>query len=256
MSSKPNILLLVIDCLRADHVYEDGLAYVPAIRALMDRGFSFTNTIASTTTTTPSFASLLTGRYPIEHGVRTHDGAKLSASVRRLPQMLKTVGYHTYAEACGPLGPEVGLDRGFDEYTHRGRREVITSAWGETLRQKVATGHYESPWFLMLHIWALHVPRQIVAARRDARYGRTDYGRALSSIDLRLAPVLDLLPPDTLVVLTGDHGEEIATGPIDHRIRHIRKEMFKFLRKHGLTRKHFSIGYRDCSEGHGFAIYD
>jgi len=255
MSSRPNILLLVIDCLRADYVYHEGLAHIPAIGDLMDRGFSFHNAIASTSTTTPSFASLLTGRYPFEHGVRSHAGAKMSESVLTLQQVLKSAGYHTYAEVCGPLGPEVGLNRHFDEYNHRGRREVITGPWGEALAQRVP-GHFESPWFLLLHLWSLHVPSQVLPERRGRRYGKTHYGKALSSLDLRLGPILDRLPSDTLLVLTGDHGEEIATGFIDRTVRNARKEVYKFMRRHGLTRKHVSIGYRDCSVGHGYAIYD
>jgi hypothetical protein len=40
--------------------------------------------------------------------------------------------------------------------------------------------------------------------------------------------------------LTGNHGEEIATGPIDRRVRHIRKELFRIMKGHNLTRKHVS----------------
>jgi arylsulfatase A-like enzyme len=255
MSDRPNILLLVVDCLRADHVYEEGLAHIPAIRALMGRGFSFQNAIASTTTTTPSFASLLTGRYPFEHGVRTHHGGKLSEGVPMMPQLLQQAGYHTYAEACGPLGVEVGMDRGFDEYVHRGRRAVITGAWGKELLDRL-DGHYREPWFLMLHVWALHKPRQVLPERSGQDAGRTEYARALSSIDLKLGPILEALAPQTAVIFTGDHGEEIPTGWLDARIRRIRKQVFLFRKRHGLTKTHISIGSRDCSDGHGFAIYE
>ncbi len=172
MSDKPNILMLVIDCLRADHVYEEGIAHIPAVRALMERGFAFRNAISTTTTTTPSFASMLTGRYPFEHGVRTHHGGKLSESVAVMPQLLQQAGYHTYAEACGPLGVEVGMNRGFDEYVHRGRRAVITGAWGKELMEKLGGGHYQEPWFLMLHVWALHQPRQILPERKGRECGQ------------------------------------------------------------------------------------
>jgi arylsulfatase A-like enzyme len=254
MSDRPNILLLVIDCLRADYVYEDGLAHIPAIRALMERGFCFTNTFSATTTTTPSFASLLSGRYPFEHGVRTHVGGKLSESVAVLPQLLQAAGYRTYAEVSGPLGPEVGMGRGFGEYNHRGRRAVITGPWGKELMERM--GRLEEPWFLLLHVWALHAPRQVLPERRGARFGKASYGKSLSSIDLRLGPVLDALPPRTVVFFTGDHGEEVATGPLDRRLRRVRKKVFLFKRKLGLTRKHVSIGFRDCSDGHGFAVYE
>jgi len=67
-----DVLLMVIDCLRADHVYEKGRSYIPTIDGLREMGFSFLNTIATTTTTTPSFSNLLTGLYPFETGIRSH----------------------------------------------------------------------------------------------------------------------------------------------------------------------------------------
>jgi arylsulfatase A-like enzyme len=251
---RPNILLLVVDCLRADFVFQPGLAHVPNLERLAREGFRFDRAVSHCTTTTPSFANLLTGRYSFEHGVRTHSGSKLSPGVRTLAERLREAGYHTRAEVCGPLGPEIGLDRGFDDYHHRGKRVTVHTGWGQTLLDGLK--ELRAPWFLLLHVWALHRPRQVLPERDDARFGATDYGRALSSIDLFLGRLFDALPPETVTAVTGDHGEEITYGAWDHFVKKYRRKFFKFRKKRGLTRRHVSHGLRDCSDGHGNGIYD
>ena len=72
--SKPNIALVVIDCLRADHVYGPSLAHTLHLGRFRQGGFASRSAIASTSTTTPSFAALLTGLYPVQNGVRSHCG--------------------------------------------------------------------------------------------------------------------------------------------------------------------------------------
>src|SRR3989344_1165321 len=105
---RPNILLIVVDCLRADHAYENK-AHIPTIKNIMKNGYSFLNTMSSTSTTTPSFASLLTGLYPFENGVRSHSGYSLKKGAKTIQKILKQNGYHTYAEVTGPLTGETGL---------------------------------------------------------------------------------------------------------------------------------------------------
>ena len=76
-----NVLFLMIDCMRADILWDrQRYPYVPNIDALMARSTSFTEMITAATTTTPSVATLLTGRYPAEHGVRSL--ARLQAPAR------------------------------------------------------------------------------------------------------------------------------------------------------------------------------
>ena len=244
-----NILLIVVDCLRADFVYEDGHALMPRIHALRDGGFCFFNTITATPNTGSSFASLLTGRHTYEHGVRTLSGPKLMEGIPTLPEALQKAGYHTYAEVSGPMGLELGLDRGFEQYDLRARTDTIHGQWGQQFLQKVSA-YYESPWFVMLHIWSLHRKRQVLPECRGRRYGRTEYGRALASIDRFLGKLLKVLPEDALIILTGDHGERISSGPIDKLYKKMRTKLYRFMKKRGLTREHACIALRGCHEGH------
>jgi len=250
----PNILLLVIDCLRSDFVHTLGLARIPTIDRLCGEGFAFTSAIAGSTTTTPSFAGILTGRYPYETGVRSHSGHRLSPEVVTLPEVLRGCGYFTHAEVCGPLGPEVGLDRGFEHYDLRTRKEDVHQEWGRELLGRIAG--LPQPWFLLLHVWALHRRRHVLPECDNARHGRTEYARALSSIDVYLARLLGCLPERTLVVLTGDHGEEIARNPLHRRIGRLRRKLYRVALKHGLTHKHISHALRGYRDGHGHSLYD
>src|SRR5215210_8720915 len=129
-----NVLFLMVDCMRAD-ILSDRRRYpsLPTIDALLARSTSFGETITAATTTTPSVATMLTGRYPSEHGVRSLLGYKLQPEIQTLPEILREHGYHTVAEVTGPLFPLTGLDRGFDVYNRRERHSYLDTAWGSRL---------------------------------------------------------------------------------------------------------------------------
>ena len=85
-----NVLFLMVDCMRADILWDrQRYPSLPNIDALKVRSSSFTEMITAATTTTPSVATLLTGRYPAEHGVRSLLGFKLQLDVKTLPEILK-----------------------------------------------------------------------------------------------------------------------------------------------------------------------
>ncbi|MFO7958447.1 MAG: sulfatase [Candidatus Brocadiia bacterium] len=251
----PNILLVVVDCLRADFAYDAELARTPALDRLRAGGFSFLNTIAATSTTTPCFATLLTGLYPFEHGVRSHSEYSLAEGVTTIAGLLAEAGYYTRAEVTGPLGPEVGLDRGFADYRFRSKEQTIHTAWGAELLSSMQHMPRE-PWFVLLHLWPLHKSRQVPPEVDDRRFGKTRYGRALAGIDRYLARLLDLLPENTLTVLTGDHGEDIARGPLDRLQKKLRKKLQRYRVTRGLTRRHVATLYRGCHVGHGYGLYE
>jgi len=251
---KKNVLLVVVDCLRADFVYENK-AFIPNMDKLREEGFSFLNTIASTTTTTPSFSSLITGMYPFENGVRSHSGYSLGKEMVTFPQTMQENGYHTYAELTGPLGSEIGLAKGFDEYNHRTRKMTIHTGWGDRFIARLKN-HYKEPWLVMLHIWPPHEPREVLPECDNRKCGSTTYARSLSSVDKYVGKLIGNLDDNTAVVLTGDHGEEIAKSSLDKRQRKIRRKIFKFMLKHNLTKKPFSKGMRGIQVGHGYGVYD
>src|SRR5436309_1617295 len=181
---RPNILFLLIDCLRADAVTgARRRARTPTIDRLVRSGVACTQAIASASSTTPCVASLLTGTYSFVHGIRSIFGLKLNPSVSSLVEILRRHGYQTYAEVSGPLFPETGLDRGFDSYRFREGSAYLSTAWGADLRQRLQRAAFTPPWFLLLHLWELHHHRHILPEFRSRAYGRNRYERALSCLD-------------------------------------------------------------------------
>jgi len=256
---QPNILLIVVDCLRADHAYDRSLSRTPVLGGLIENGYAFSNTISSANCTTPSFAAILTGLTQIENGVRCLHGDRLNPSVPTLAEALKKAGYSTYAEASGPLGPETGLERGFTEYNYR-MRQGHNSPWGQDILRRIAGG-YQAPWFLMLHIWDLHGPRWVIPECRGRECGSSDYARALSSIDVYLQALMRSLPANTVVVLTGDHGEDFSRSEIDSIRRYIwthiiMSKPFKSAWKRGLIPKHVSEISRGRIDNHYDALFE
>lgn len=251
-----NILLILIDCLRSDFV-EDDKAYTPTIQKLAKNGHFLPNTIASTSTTTPSVASLLTGLYPFENGVRSHSGYSLDNTVSPFPEILQKHGYHTYAEVSGPLVPEIELTRGFDEYHLRDREVTIHTRWGEKPLEKIEN-YYEEPWFVFFHIWSLHRPRIVLPECNTKKHGNTLYARSLASIDKYLTKLLKRVDENTLIVLTGDHGERIShhTRLETYVRRKILENIFKLLQERQIVKIPMGRGVRPFHIGHGYTIYD
>lgn len=213
-----NILYIVVDCLRADVCYGNkGDSKTPHIDGLRRRGSTFTRMMSVATMTTPSVASMLTGSYPVRHGVRTLSGFSISSKVRMLQELLKEAGYRTAAFACGPLLPDTGIPRGFDEFEFRSKEDTIYGPWGDAVAGRL--NKLKEPWFAYLHIWELHRPRRVDTGFGSPDYGRTDYERALSSIDATLGRWLGQLDMnDTVIMLTGDHGENYQP-PLVERIK-------------------------------------
>ncbi|MGE0681855.1 MAG: sulfatase [Candidatus Binatia bacterium] len=231
--TRPNILFLLIDCLRADAIIGQRRgAHTPTLDRLVRSGFAFTQAVASASSTTPCVASLLTGVYSFVHGIRSIFGLKLDPSVHSLVEIFPEHGYHTYAEVSGPLFPETALDRGFDLYQFREAAAYLSSSWGTDLRQRLRGGAFKPPWFLFLHLWELHHHRHILPAFHSRKYGRNRYERALSSLDSELATLIEALPQDTIVVLHGDHGERVVKTDAQYRLyRFIRDVLGRKTRK-------------------------
>lgn len=217
--TRPNVLFLLIDCLRADAVIgARRRARTPTLDRLVRLGVACTQAISSASSTTPCVASLLTGTYSFVHGIRSIFGLKLNPSVPSLVENLRAAGYQTVAEVSGPLFPETGLDRGFDSYHFREGSAYLSTAWGADLRHRVQTAAFQPPWFLFLHLWELHHHRHILPEFRSRTYGRNRYERALSSLDWELAKLLAVLPSNTLVIAHGDHGERVVKTDVRYRL--------------------------------------
>ncbi len=124
----PDVLLVVLDCLRADlleRALADGQS-VPFLRTLRNDVLSFPGAIAPSSWTIPSHASLFTGLYPWEHGAHNKSGASLTVGPETLASCLSRAGYATGCfTANGYIQPGTGLTRGFSDVLWGGDREFF-----------------------------------------------------------------------------------------------------------------------------------
>jgi arylsulfatase A-like enzyme/Flp pilus assembly protein TadD len=116
-----NVLLVTIDTLRADALgCYGGRAATPALDRLAGDGVRFDFAHAHAVTTLASHASILTGTYPFQHGIRDNSGYRLAPNARTAATLLARAGYATGAfVGAFPLNARFGLDQGFDVYDDR-----------------------------------------------------------------------------------------------------------------------------------------
>lgn len=134
-----NVLLYIVDSLRADHLgcYGYGRPTTPHLDALAAEPYTvrFARAYSTSTWTKPAAASILSGCYPPAHAVRTRVDL-FTRSVPRLPSLLQSAGYRTLAvSAIGNVSSSLGFGIGFDRFVDlykdaslAGRRAVSTTA--------------------------------------------------------------------------------------------------------------------------------
>lgn len=112
----PNVLVIVVDTLRADHLstYGYGRPTSPNLSRIADQGVLFENAMAPSSWTLPSHASMLTGRYPHEHGA-CYMGVSLLPQYPVLGEAFQRLGYRTagFSASTYFFSRRTGLGRGF-----------------------------------------------------------------------------------------------------------------------------------------------
>lgn len=158
---RPNVILVTIDTLRADHVsaYGYGRPTTPNLDRIAREGVLFENVYATANSTNPSHVSIFTGTWVSTHRVSNTPAALAPGTVPTLAARLHDHGYRTGAvvSAVHLNAASSGLGPGFDEYidtprnsTERGAQEsvALARAWvGE---------HAGQPFFLWLHLFDAH----------------------------------------------------------------------------------------------------
>jgi arylsulfatase A-like enzyme len=247
----PNVFMLFVDSLRADAIYGDHIS-TPNFDAYAARGAAFDQVICTATTTTPSFSSILTGCYPPKHGVRGLQGYRLTPDVTTIAEAFGTVGYHSYAEVTGPLLPETGVLRGFGEVRHREGYRAPFFGWRDDVLSRMSG--YSEPWLMLLHIWEVHRPFR-PPPDYTKKWDKAGYEAVVAASDERLGPILESLPDNTIVALSGDHGEEYPDGQVEVLLNRVSRKARKVLK----PKAWFPYLDRKLSAqavGHGFALHE
>jgi arylsulfatase A-like enzyme len=167
--TRPNVLVYLIDTLRADHasLYGYGRDATPFLRKLGGSGIVFDDCQAQATWTKASVASLLTSLYSFTHGI-VNDADTIPPGSVTLAEQLRAQGYVTASIVANPFaGRTTGLQRGFDymlEYptVFRHRTEAADRATDSAALNKEVIPwlekHRDEPFFLYAHATDPHAP--------------------------------------------------------------------------------------------------
>ncbi|NHZ73603.1 MAG: sulfatase-like hydrolase/transferase [Nitrospirae bacterium] len=162
----PNVLVILVDALRADHLGTGGydLPTSPTIDALAADGVVFTAAFAHSTWTKPSIATLFTSLYPGQHGidrVGIQEGDSYRTDVLyegydTLAERFQAAGYSTFGVLNQVhLQSRFGFAQGFDHF------EAVRGLGAGKLNQKLLQqleGVGSSPFFAYLHYLDVHWP--------------------------------------------------------------------------------------------------
>lgn len=253
---KPDVIIYLIDALRADHMGVYGYARdtTPNIDALAEDGVVFEEAYAPAPWTAPSVASLMTGLNPQRHGVQAplH---RLPAHLPVLGEYLQKIGYHTTAVVTNPfVSGSWGFARGFDSFYDLG---ATAERWQATRANRVNSIVFDHmqrspqrPYFLYCHTIDPHGPNDppppydtlftdapvpgviaggLTSATSPAALENMKalYDSEIYFNDLQFGKLIEKLRQegsydDALIIVLADHGEE----HLDHGIGGHGRQLF------------------------------
>lgn len=236
-----NVVLITLDTTRADHLSCNGdpRAYrgpkTPHLDALAARGVRFTQATAQVPLTLPSHACIMTGTYPVVHGLRDMGGFSLARNHATIASVVHQAGFKTAAFVGSVvLSKRMGFANGFDVYDDdmgsqkeagelpgifpERRAGVVTDRALDWLRQNASR-----KFFLWVHYYDPHSPYDPPQPYKRL-YSKDLYSGEIAYMDEQVSRLLDGieqlgLSGRTLIVAIGDHGEGLGEhGELTHGI--------------------------------------
>jgi choline-sulfatase len=224
---RPNVILITIDTVRADHIGCYGATDIktPTLDGLARDGIVFERAISQVPLTWPSHAAILTGTYPFQNGVQDFTGQPLDERFRSIAQVFKQQGYATGAVVSAfVLDRSWGLARGFDFYDDAFSAEtfrqkdigLVDRKAGESVTRALAWLRKtpRRPFFFWLHLYDPHSPYDPPEPFRT-EYKTHPYDGEIAYADHELGRLIAWLKQNqlynsTAIVLLSDHGESIG----------------------------------------------
>ncbi len=223
----PNVVVITIDTLRADHVgcygYKD--IKTPNLDALAQEGTRFERAYTPVPVTLPAHSALFTGTYPLRSGMHDFADNKLSPTQPTLASVLKENGYATGAViGSAVLDSRFGLNHGFDfYYDHFDFSRLQESNLDEMERPGDAVAdqaldwldkNYQKKFFLWMHLYDPHYPYRPPSPYSE-EYKDRPYDGEIAFADSQVGRLIRELKEkgvyqNTIIVLTGDHGESLG----------------------------------------------
>lgn len=241
----PNVVVLAVDTLRADHM--SGYGYfrntTPNIDTLAGDSIRFKQALANSSWTAPSFYSMLTAQYPAVLGFWGNFHPRVDNRFLCLAELFREAGYRTKGIIANTylMADVGGINQGFEEYDESSVYREPSSPRLTRLALDYIDGHKKEPFFLFVHWQDPHYPWFL---QKDFDYypeyeGRVKDGDSIGNLhdliptikpndikrieslydsniaylDLHVGIIIDRLKElglydNTLIVFTADHGED------------------------------------------------
>lgn len=251
---RPNLVIVIIDTLRPDHLGCYGYARdtSPCIDSLASAGIMYTFTHAQSSWTLPSVTSIMTGLNVREHaaGRRGEVVYAMNPGLETIPLVLHREGYRCYGIFnVYLLSEQFGFNRGFDRYACEWLGNGKAGESVDTAIEWLSEHDDTKPFLLTLHLFDPHDPYDppdpfdrlfapngsmgitwwpfLQSGDADDPEGHRQhlidlYDGEIAWTDAQLARLFSFLrntgfAENTVIILTADHGEEfLEHGGIGH----------------------------------------
>jgi hypothetical protein len=173
--TQPSVLVIAVEGLSFESLScdadETSERTQEGIRPFCEEAVRFSHAFAPSTMSQATMASLMTGLYPIDHGVHHNGGEFLSAHFRTLAEVALSKGYHTlFVSGGAPIWRKSGLAQGFEVFDdsvdiapgtyYRSARDVI-----KTARSWIEHDSPSSPFLTVLFLSDLQFPQMTTYTR-------------------------------------------------------------------------------------------
>jgi len=222
-SNPPNVVVISIDTLRADHLgcYGGKSVATPNLDALARSAARFTRAFTPVPITLPAHTALFTGSFPMATGVHDFNGNKLPANAVTLAQVLREHGYATAAfVGSAVLDSRFGLNKGFgtyfDHFDFSGlddtSMDLVKRSADQVVDNALAWLKANPP--RPLFLWDAHYP-YAPPEPFASRYPGRPYDGEIAFVDSQVGRLLAFLKDagvydSVLLAVTGDHGEGLG----------------------------------------------
>jgi len=247
---KPNIVLITVDALRADHMSTADFHRdtTPNLAQYEENAVIFDHAYSQDSGTGPSLWSLMTGKTPFQVEL-THANKfppKIANSESTLAELLTRGGYRAEALLCGTLfeSRNWNIRRGFRRYLQvcgKKRAKQAPTVTKQALARLETLEDSDKPFFLWVHYFDPHAPYH---NHEDIEFGTSKLDRYHEEIlytDREMAPLLEALtrerkvetaeigppfePRKTYVFISADHGENFGTHGTAPHARNLYREV-------------------------------
>lgn len=226
-AERRNLLLLTLDTTRADRIgcYGYEAARTPALDRIAERGVAFDAAYAVTPLTLPSHTTILTGLYPVFHGVRNNGRYELPGEYTTLAEMFREGGWRTGAFISAfVLHSRFGLAQGFESFgddltaghPKLTSMEIQSRSGQQTVEDALAwlRETHRRKFFLWVHFFDPHMPYRAPRKFQEA-FSHNPYDGQIAYMDSVIGTLISRLERwgvlrDTLVVVIADHGESLG----------------------------------------------